>query len=249
MTELLVLVAGLGIGLVFGMFGAGGSAFATPVLALIGVPPVIAVASPLPAMVPASFAGARHYLRSGNLDLRVAKLAIAGGFPGTLIGALASSVVSGQYLLVLSGVMLLIVGARILMPDSASGAAAARARLGRTDVVLGGSFAVGLLTGLLANGGGFLLVPLFVVVLGMTTVRAAGTSMVAVGALTIPTLAAHLALGHIDWVVALAFAAGLVPGSIISSRYAQRVSTTAARRAFGILLVVFASWFLVHLAL
>ena len=116
-------------------------------------------------------------------------------------------------------------------------------------MILGTSFAVGLLTGLLANGGGFLLVPLFVVVLGMTTARAAGTSMVAVGALTIPTLAAHLALGHIDWVVALAFAAGLVPGSIISARLAPRVPAAAARRAFGILLVVFASWFLVHLAL
>ena len=87
MTEVLVLVAGLGVGLVFGMFGAGGSAFATPVLALIGVPPVIAYASPLPAMIPASFAGARHYLRTGNLDSRVAWLAIAGGVPGTLVGA------------------------------------------------------------------------------------------------------------------------------------------------------------------
>ena len=53
----LILVAGLGVGVVFGTFGAGGSAFATPVLALLGVPPVMAVASPLPAMVPASIAG------------------------------------------------------------------------------------------------------------------------------------------------------------------------------------------------
>jgi hypothetical protein len=248
-TEVLILVAGLGVGLVFGMFGAGGSAFATPVLALIGVPPVIAVASPLPAMIPASLAGARYYLRAGNLDTRVARLAIAGGVPGTLVGALASSVVGGQYLLVLSGVMLLAVGARVLMPDTVTGASAARERLQNRNVILGSAFAVGLLTGLLANGGGFLLVPLFVVVLGMTAARAAGTSMVAVAALTIPTLAAHLALGHIDWVVALAFAAGLVPGSIVSSRLAPRVPAAAARRAFGILLVVFAVWFLVHLAI
>ena len=247
-TEVLVLVAGLGVGLVFGMFGAGGSAFATPVLALIGVPPVIAVASPLPAMIPASFAGARHYLRTGNLDSRVARLAIAGGVPGTLVGALASSVVSGQYLLVLSGVMLLAVGARVLMPDTVSGASAAVQRLQNRNVILGSAFAVGLLTGLLANGGGFLLVPLFVVLLGMTTARAAGTSMVAVGALDdsnagSTSRARTHRLGH---------RAGLrrrTRARIDRERTPRaRVPAAAARRSFGILLVVFASWFLVHLA-
>src|SRR5690242_276864 len=142
------------------MFGAGGSAFATPLLALIGVPPVIAVASPLPAMLPASAVGARHYLRSGNLDMRVARLAVLGGVPGTLLGALTSSVVSGQYLLVLSGLMLLAVGARVLIPDTANTLSAARERLADRNLIVGAAFAVGFLTGLLANGGGFLLVPL-----------------------------------------------------------------------------------------
>lgn len=47
-----VAAAGLGVGLLFGLFGVGGSAFATPALALLGVPGVIAVASPLPATIP-----------------------------------------------------------------------------------------------------------------------------------------------------------------------------------------------------
>ena len=86
------VLAGLGVGLVFGIFGAGGSAFATPVLALMGVPPLFAVASPLPAMVPAAFNGARRYIRAGNFDARVARLAIVSGFPGTVIGALISQI-------------------------------------------------------------------------------------------------------------------------------------------------------------
>jgi uncharacterized protein len=246
-TEILVLVAGLGVGVVFGMFGAGGSAFATPVLALLGVPPVVAVASPLPAMLPASVAGARRYLRSGNLDTRIARLVVVGGIPGTLLGALASNVVGGPYLLVLSGLMLLVVGVRILLPDPASAAVAA-ARRGRVGLVVGSAFVIGLLTGLLANGGGFLLVPLFVVVLGLTTAKAAGTSMVAVAALTIPTLLAHLALGHIDWTISLVFALGLVPASVVGASVTQRLPAKTARRMFGVLLVVFATWFLVHLA-
>jgi hypothetical protein len=241
-----IALAGLGVGVVFGMFGAGGSAFATPVLALMGVPGVIAVAAPLPAMLPASVTGARRYLRAGKIDRRVAILAVAGGLPGTVLGALASAPLGGARLLVLSGVMLLVVGARVLMPDPVDHAVKAAARRNMTALVVGASFAVGLLTGLLANGGGFLLVPLFIVVFGLTTGEAAGTSMVAVGVLTIPTLAAHWALGHIDWSVSIAFAVGLIPGSIVGAQLELRTPAARARRAFGILLVGFACVFLAY---
>lgn len=238
------VLAGLGVGAVFGMFGAGGSAFATPVLALLGVPGLLAVASPLPAMVPAAFVGARRFLASGNLDRRVARLAIIGGVPGTLLGALGSRLVGGDRLLVLSGLLLLGIGARLLLPDRAGASDRAAQRLGSTTVVVGSAFVVGLLTGLLANGGGFLLVPLFVLVLGLTAVKAAGTSMVVVGVLTIPTLLTHWALGNIDWVVAAGFAIGLIPASLVGARLAQRVSPQRSRLAFGAMLVAFSIWFL-----
>lgn len=240
-----LVLTGLAVGATFGTFGAGGSAFATPVLALLGVPGVVAVASPLPAMVPASIAGAHRYARSGNFDARLALLAIGGGAPGVLLGALASAAVRGNVLVLLSGVVLLVVGARVLVPDSVSHVERAVARRGRTRFVVTAAFAVGLLTGLLANGGGFLLVPLFVVGLGLSTTRAAGTSMIAVAVLIIPTLIAHWTLGHIDWSVALAFAAGLVPGSIVGAQVAHRIHPQRARRVFGAMLVVFALWFLV----
>jgi len=248
MSEAWVLLAGLGVGLVFGAFGAGGSAFATPVLALLGVPPVLAVASPLPAMLPSSIVGVQRNLRAGSLDLRTARLAILGGIPGTILGALVSNAIGGGGLLVLSGVMLLTVGTRVLLPDSAGAADRARARRERTGLIVGAAFVVGLLTGLLANGGGFLLVPMFVLLLGLTTAEAAGTSMLAVGVLTIPTLAMHMALGHIDWAVAIAFSVGMVPGSLAGARLARRLPGATARKAFGVMLVTFAIWFLVRTA-
>ncbi len=231
--------SGLGVGVLFGMFGAGGSAFATPVLALLGVPGLVAVAAPLPAMVPAAAAGARRYWRSGELDRRTAGLAVAGGVPGTVVGAVTSSFVGGASLLVLSGFMLLAVGARMLVHDRVGAQARGDARRNNTALVVGATFAVGFLTGLLANGGGFLLVPLFVLGLGMTTRTAAGTSMVAVGALTIPTLITHAGLGHIDWTIAVLFAIGLLPGSIIGSNLSQHIdpshlSTSVRARAGGL---------------
>jgi uncharacterized protein len=240
------VLTGLGVGLVFGMFGAGGSAFATPILAVLGVPALFAVASPLPAMVPAAFAGARRFLRSGNLDARVARLAVFGGLPGTLLGALASKLVGGDGLLVLSGALLLVIGVRLVLPDRAAAEQHATSRRESTALVVGASFGVGFLTGLLANGGGFLLVPLFVLVLGLTAVKAAGTSMIVVGILTIPTLATHWALGHIDWTVATGFALGLIPASLVGARLIQHVPANRARNAFGAMLTVFAIWFLVR---
>ncbi|MEX2292626.1 MAG: sulfite exporter TauE/SafE family protein [Acidimicrobiales bacterium] len=241
-----ILLAGLAAGTVFGLFGAGGSAFATPLLALIGLPGVVAVATPLPAMLPASIAGAHRYLRSGNLDKRIAGLAIAGGIPGTILGALASNVIDGGWLIVLSGVLLAVVGVRVLLPDPAGHAARCEVRRTSTGLVVTLAFSVGILTGLLANGGGFLLVPAFVVLLGLTTGMAAGTSMVAVGVLALPTLFVHWQLGHIDWPVALIFGLGVLPGSLVGSRVAQHIPAEVARRVFGVLLVVFSAWFLVR---
>jgi uncharacterized membrane protein YfcA len=239
-----ILLVGLAAGMVFGLFGAGGSAFATPMLALVGVPGVIAVAAPLPALLPASIAGARRYLRSGNLDRRVAALAVLGGLPGTIVGALASSLVRGSWLIALSGALLFVVGARVLLPDPAGHGARCDARRQSTSIVVALAFAVGLLTGLLANGGGFLLVPAFVVLLGLSTGMASGTSMVAVGFLAIPTLLVHWQLGHIDWPIALVFGLGVLPGSLVGARAAEHIPADRARQAFGILLVVFATWFL-----
>jgi uncharacterized membrane protein YfcA len=246
MGDLVFVVAGLGTGMVFGLFGAGGSAFATPVLALLGVPAPLAVASPLPAMVPAAFAGARRYLKAQALDLRTAKLAIVGGVPGTVVGALVSAAIGGQRLLLLSGLMLLIVGARVVLPDPVGSSERAAARRSRTELVVGAAFVVGVFTGVLANGGGFLLVPLFIVVLGLGATEAAGTSMVAVGALVVPTMVTHWFLGHIDWNVALAFGGGMLPGSLVGSRVAQRIPARVLRPAFGVMLTAFATVFLAH---
>lgn len=243
---LAILIVGIGAGALYGLFGAGGAAFATPVLALVGVPAAFAVAAPLPAMIPTALAGARRHLRAGSLDRRVATLAVSGGVPGTLVGGLASGQIGGQWLLVLSAVMLLVVGARVLLPDPTGHAEACSERRDRGALIVGLAFAVGILTGLLANGGGFLLVPAFILVLGLSTAAAAGTSLVVAGVLSVPTLLVHWQLGHIDWRIALLFALGSVPGTFVGLRVSERVDAVAARAAFGVLLVGFSVLFLLR---
>ena len=242
-----VTLAGLLVGVLFGLFGVGGSSFATPALGLLGVPGLIAVAAPLPATIPAAMVGMIAYVRRHEVEWSVARWSIYGGVPATVVGALLSKYVGGQSLLIASGVVLGAVGVRILLPLP-EGRLAGIARR-RPGLVIPVAAAIGLFTGLLANGGGFLLVPLFVMVLGLTMPESAGTSLVVIAALSVPTLATHWSLGHIDWPVAGAFALGSIPGAAVGSWLAQRLPAEAMKRGFGILLVVFAVYFVARQAL
>jgi uncharacterized membrane protein YfcA len=246
MHWILIVATGAGVGVAFGVFGAGGSAFATPLLALLGVPPAIAVASPLPAMLPASLLGAREYLRADMLDRRTAKLVIAAGLPAVIVGAAASRIVGGDGLLVLSGLLLFAVGLRMVVPLSGRAGAVVRAesRRNRATVVMALAAGAAFLAGLLANGGGFLLVPIFVLALGLTAARAAGTSLVTAAALTVPTVAAHWLLGDIDWAIAGAFALGLIPAATLGARVGWKLPDQVVRPAFGVVLTAFSVFFL-----
>ena len=239
-----VTAVGLAVGTLFGLFGVGGSSFATPALGLLGVPGLVAVAAPLPATIPAALVGMVAYVRRQQVEWPVAGWSLLGGVPATIVGALLSRYVSGRALLVASGLVLALVGVRVLFPLPEERFALHNRR--RPSVVVPAAAAIGLVTGLLANGGGFLLVPLFVLVLGLTMPESAGTSLVVIAALSVPTLVTHWALGHIDWAVAGAFAAGSIPGAGAGSMLAQRLPTEAMKRAFGILLISFAAYFIVH---
>lgn len=239
-----LVLAGALVGVAHGTFGAGGSAFATPVLALLGLPGVVALATPLPALLPASLAGASSYRRSNDLDWRTVKLTLAGAIPATLIGGVVARTIGGHFLLVLSGTMLAAIGAGMAWPRK--GERVRSTTVPAWLVTLGGA-SVGFLAGLLANGGGFLLVPFFAVGLGMSMRRAAGTSLVTAAALAVPTTLVHAFAGNINWAAAAAFAVGLVPAAVIGGRLSARINGTTARIAFGATLMAFAIWFLVHL--
>ena len=73
--------------------------------------------------------------------------------------------------------------------------------------------------------------------------ESAGTSLVVIAVLSIPTLATHWALGHINWTIAAAFALGSIPGAAFGSRVAQLLPAEAMKRAFGVLLIGFAIYF------
>jgi uncharacterized membrane protein YfcA len=240
-----VVLAGVGIGFAFGLFGAGGSAFGTPILVLLGVPAPIAIASPLPAVLPSAVVGARQYLRAGVLDRRVARLAVLAAAPTVIVGALLSSVVGDEVLLLASGLLLVVVGVRMVVPMRDRVDGIPHPRVDRTPIVVASVAGAGLVAGLLATGGGIVLVPLFIVAFGFTAARAAGTSLVVAAALTVPTLATHWLLGNIDWSIAAAFALGMVPASFAAARVGLQLPDRYVRPVFGAVVLAFSLWFVV----
>jgi uncharacterized membrane protein YfcA len=242
-----ISLAGAGVGLLMGLFGVGGSSVATPLLSLLGVPGLAAVSSPLPATIPSALAAAVPYVRRREARPRAAAWSLLGAIPGTVVGSIAASRVGGPILLVASGLVLAVVGVRVVMPIDDTARAAGTARRQNRLLLTSASAGVGLFTGLLANGGAFLLMPMYLLVFGLRMRQAVATSLVVVAVLSIPTLITHWSLGHIDWHVAAALFIGQVPGSILGGQIATRITGVGvARRAFGRFLIAFGILFALY---
>lgn len=241
-----IAAAGVAVGGLMGLFGVGGSSVATPLLSLLGVPPFLAVASPLPATIPGAMLAAVPYVRSGDARPKAAAWSLLGAVPATIVGALLSRAVGGSALIVASGVVLVVVGIRVLAPIPQSSRDAGTRRRQNRLLLAAAAAGVGFFTGMLANGGGFLLMPLYLLMFGLAMRQAVGTSLLVVAALSVPTLVAHWALGHVDWAVTAWFAAGVLPGSVAGARLAARLRGGAQRKAFGGFLIVFGTAFTLY---
>ena len=242
MTELEYVLVGIVIGVLSGLFGVGGSSVSTPVLRLaLGVSPLIALATPLPVTLPAAAAGGYVYASRGYVHWRVVVVCGLAGVPSVIAGAFATAVIQGSALLVLTGVFVTIVGLRLLFTREL---AHHEEHLHESVwLVAAIGVVVGFLSGLLANGGGFLLMPAFVIVLGMTTHEAAATSLISVVAFAIPGTVVHWSLGHIDVRLMLLLSAGVLPASYLGGRIGVVLPSRVARLSFGLFLTLFGMFF------
>jgi uncharacterized membrane protein YfcA len=231
-SSLTVVAIGAVVGFLSGLFGKGGSAVATPLLSVTGVPAIVAVASPLPGVIPSTLAASYAYWREGFQDWRVIGWSTAIGIPATAFGAYASRWTGGEPLVIATEVILMVLGARFLIHpgDPVERATNETAPLGRIIPV---AAVVGVLSGLLANGGGFLLAPLYVVVLQLPLKQAFACSLTVATALAIPGTIVHAALGHIDWAIVALFSITAVPLAYVGARVALRTHARRLERIYG----------------
>jgi uncharacterized membrane protein YfcA len=230
----LIGLIGAGVGFLGGMFGKGGSAIATPLLAAIGVPPIIAVASPLPATIPGTLVAYRRYRGGGHSDPRIIHWSLAFGLPATIAGALVTHWIGGGFLVKLTDAIVAVLGLRIVLEQRRPTATAPAGSPSVSAVRLASvAMAVGFLAGLLANAGGFLLVPLYLAVLHLPIKKALANSLAVASVLAVPGTIVHAALGHIDWRVAAVFGVASIPLSSLGARTALAMNPARLERVYG----------------
>ena len=221
---------GVVAGLLAGLFGVGGGIVMTPgIQVLLGAPPIVALATPLPVIFPTALAGALAYRRQGEIDTRAAAWLVGPGLIGAAIGAWLTDRVDTTLLLLVTAALLGWQAVAILRRRER-----ATAERPATAPILGGIGALaGLVSGLLGIGGGLVMVPLLAGWIGMPLKRALGTSLLAIVALVIPGTVVHALLGHLDLGIGLALVVGAVPGARIGAALALGARERTLRLVVG----------------
>lgn len=236
------LALGAFVGLVMGALGGGGSVLTVPVLVFVlGLSATEATSSSLIIVgVTAVFAGLGH-ARAGRVQWRTAAILTVSGVPTSVLGTQLNRRVDEDVLLLLFAVLLL-VAAGAMLPRSGEHDEGTSARV-RTAPLIATGIGVGLLTGFLGVGGGFVMVPVLVALLGFPMPVAAGTSLVVIALNAVVSLAARAGvLDELDTAVIVPFTIAAIVGSLLGGGVAGRVSSDRLAGAFAGLLVLVAGY-------
>jgi hypothetical protein len=251
----LAIISGAITGIVLGLFGSGGSIIAMPALMyLLDVEAKSAIAMSMGIVaVTATISGWDNW-RRGNVDLKVAMWFGLFGVIGTYGGARLGVYTPVQVQLTLFALVMYAAAWKMLQPKNQPVAQLAMAGgppLSEDEAISAhmGHIAahgvgVGVLTGLVGVGGGFLIVPALVLLSGIPMKLAIGTSLVIVAAKSYAGFAGYVGAVPVDWTIMASFTAVTVAGSFVGTRIAHRFSQETLKRSFGYFLVFVASYML-----
>lgn len=261
--DFLTILAGTATGIALGLFGSGGSIIATPALLyLLDVAPKSAIAMSLGIVAVTATIAALDNWRRGNVDVSVAAVFGLFGVAGTYAGARLGVVTPVAIQLTVFALVMVAAAWRMLKPvrlavpasgntslhPQGSGNAAALPCTGlfspcMAHMALHG-IGVGVLTGFVGVGGGFLIVPALVLLSRIPMKIAVGTSLAIVAAKSYAGFAGYMGAVPIDWALMGGFTAVTVVASFVGTRIAHRFSQDALKRGFAVFLLFVASYIL-----
>jgi uncharacterized membrane protein YfcA len=251
-NALLIIALGGLVGVLSGMFGVGGGFLTTPLLIFYGIPPTVAVASATTQITGSSVSGAYAHMRRGGVDLKMGAVMTAGGAIGSLVGAglfrlLQSSgqidlVIGFLYVVLLGGIGgLMLKDAMVALGWVTLDEPEERPRHNRwvaslplrwrfyasglylspiAPLALG--FVAGVMTVLLGIGGGFILVPAMIYILGMAPRVVVGTSLLMILAVSAVSTMIHATTTQ---AVDIVLAGLLLVGGVVGAQYGAILTT------------------------
>ena len=276
---LVILALGFGVGFLSGLFGVGGGFLMTPLLIFIGVPSAVAVATSANQTMGGSVSGLIGHLRRGNVDLRMGTVLLVGGLLGSFVGVQIFAWLRriGQVDVVIAIFYVVVLGILGALMVAESGRALLRRRrnlpsrrhehfwmhglpfkmrfrqsrlyISVIPPALVG-FLVGVLSAIMGVGGGFILVPAMIYLLGIPTGITIGTSLFQVVFVSANvTLLQAWQTQSVDVILALLLMLGSVAGAQWGVRFSGRLSGEETRGLLGLLVLAVAlqlGWTLVQ---
>lgn len=251
MESLLILPGALAIGLSLGLLGSGGSILTVPVLVyLIGQDEKVAIAGSLFIVGSIALAGGLQFLRAGFIQWRSVIVFGLPGMLGTYLGAVLAAYLTGVMQLTLFALVMLSASWFMLRPLDLEHAD----RTGRaTWKIAADGLIVGVVTGLVGVGGGFLIVPALVLLGGLGMHQAVATSLIIIALKSFSGFYKYLDVLEqqsleLDWKTLLIVTGLGIAGSIAGSKLARRLPQNKLKRWFGYFLIVMGIYILVRSA-
>jgi uncharacterized membrane protein YfcA len=245
-VTLLGLALAVLIGLSLGLLGAGGSILTVPILVyVLGFAAKEAIAMSLGVVGTVSLVGSLTHWRSGNVVPRTALLFGAFAMGGAYLGArLAGRLTGSAQLAIFAGVMLLAAASMLRRPryePPAGGAEPTGLPLPTIGLV---GVGVGVLTGLVGVGGGFLIVPALVLLARLPMKQAVGTGLLVIAMNSAAGLSGYVGAVRVPWGFMTLFSAVAAAGTLAGAYLVRFVSQLALRRVFAVFLVVMGGFIL-----
>lgn len=245
-TLLVSILLGLAIGVLLGLLGGGGSILAVPAL-------VYGAGLPLSAAVPTSLlvvgisSATAVIPRLRHVQWRLAAIFAAAGAIAAFGGAAVNQLLDPAVVLVGFAVLMVAAGARMLTSQNEGGGSCALPSGGvdwRSCLpkAVGAGLVVGFLTGLFGVGGGFLIIPALVLLLGLAMPEAVATSLVIIVANSASGFVAHLGDAHLQAAIAVPFILAAIAGSLVAGRVASRLPASKLRHWFAYLVFAVAAF-------
>lgn len=256
-------LVGVVVGALSGLLGIGGGILMVPIFRLgFGMTALESTATSLFTIVPTSLVGFATHIKNKTCIPRVGVVCGLAGALTSPVGVILASL-SPAWLVMLAAALIVAYSSvsmfrkAIRMPKVAAtagtpleeGAEEAAKEIEeklpefaftkkRVAQAIAIGLGAGLASGYVGVGGGFIMVPLFLSVLGIMMRQASGTSLVAVTILAVPGVITQVMLGNVDFIAGIAMAAGSIPGAILGANLTRIVPERQLRFAFGTFLLV-----------
>lgn len=236
LSLLIALALSTLIGLSLGLLGGGGSILAVPLLVYVARLDVhVAIGVSLAVVGATALVGGLVQARAGRVDLKAAALFGGAGMLGAPLGARLTHLFAGRLLMLLFAGLMLTVGLLMLRQR---GTKAERASSPRRAAVPAAGFGVGLLTGFLGVGGGFLIVPALTFLGGLAIHAAVGTSLLVIALNSAAGVAGHLGRGEMPLGLTAAFTVASALGALGGVRLGARLDPGRLRRSFAVFVLL-----------